>query len=309
MSLLTRSYTHIKTSTGKGDPVEPNALTPAVSIERGSLLSEAPENYKRYALTDDGVSPRVLPGTPGTAFVAPSDDHDEEGNVISDVYTNPALRRKMHEKRMRKIDGVLPHLAPPELHGPEAAEVTLVGWGSTAGVIREAIDRLAGRGITANHLQAKYLVPFHAKEVTEILTGSKRVVVVENNISGQFARHLRAETGIKPEALVLKYDGEPFTPNFIADQVEAIVKGEARSLEVSEAEAREIAYHTIRIKLEDAGRPVGIERITHPDYQEPLWEVAVADRRTGEQQGTLLIGARTGATHQWLPQTTAVTAE
>ena len=291
------------------ETVEPDALTPAVTIERGKLLAQAPENYKRYALTEDGISPRVLPGTPGAAFVAPSDDHDEEGNVISDVYTNPALRRKMHEKRMRKIDSIRSQLAPPELHGPASAEVTLVGWGSTSGVIREAITRLAGRGVTANHLQAKYLVPFHADKVAEILGDSKCVVVVENNISGQFARHLRAETGITPDALVLKYDGEPFTPNFIADHVEEIVQGEERSLDVNEDEAREIATHTIRIKLDDTGRPQGISQVTRPGYQEPLWEVGVSDRKTGERQGTLLIGARTGATHEWRPQIEAEGAE
>jgi 2-oxoglutarate ferredoxin oxidoreductase subunit alpha len=291
------------------ETVEPDALTPGVAIERGRLLVEAPPNYKRYALTEDGISPRVLPGTPGTAFVAPSDEHDEDGNVISDVYTNPALRRKMHEKRMSKIETIRPQLAPPELNGPAEAEVTLVGWGSTAGVIREAISELAGRGITANHLQAKYMVPFHAVEVAEILNERERVVVVENNISGQFARHLRAETGIEPEALVLKYDGEPFTPNFIANQVEAIVKDEGHSLDVTEEEAREIAYHNIRIKLEDAGRPESISLVTRQDYPEPLWEVGVSDRRTGEPQGTLLIGARTGATHQWQPTLETETAE
>ncbi len=283
------------------ETVEADALTPAVTIERGKLLLEAPENYKRYALTADGVSPRVLPGTPGAAFVAPSDEHDEEGNVISDVYTNPALRRKMHEKRMRKIETVRSRLAPPELQGPAAAEVTLVGWGSTAGVIREAMRELASRGITANHLQVKYMVPFHAREVADILNKSRRVIVVENNISGQFTRHLRAETGVEPEALVLKYDGEPFSPNFIVDQVEAILRDEERSSDVSEEEAREIAYHHIRIKLEDAGRPVEINQVMRADYSEPLWEVRVADRRTGEPQGTLLIGARTGATHAWQP--------
>ena len=291
------------------ETIELEALDPALAIERGKLLEEAMEGYKRFAITDDGISPRVLPGTLGTAFVTASDDHDEEGNVISDVYTNPAVRRKMHEKRMRKMESVLPLLAPPKLAGPAGAEVTLVGWGSTWGVIHEAIERLAERGITANHLQIKYLVPFHGDEIAEILGHSKRVVVLENNISGQFARHLRAETGVQADALLLKYDGEPFTPNFIAERVEAILSGKEPLLELTEAEAREIAYHTIRIKLGDSGRPEQLQRITRRDYSEPLWEVAVSDRRTGKKQGTLLIGVNTGATHEWQPKVQVVATE
>lgn len=283
------------------ETVDSGALEPELLIQRGKLLTEAPDGYQRYALTVDGISPRVVPGTLGAAFVAPSDEHDEVGNVISDVFTNPALRRKMHEKRMRKMDGVLPLLSPPTLDGPADAEVTLVGWGSTQGVIREAVERLAQDGIKANHLQIKYLVPFHADAVAEILGSSRRVVVVENNISGQFARHLRAETGIQADKLVLKYDGEPFTPGYIVDQVGQLLGGEELSLQVTEAEAREIAYHTIRVKLDDTGRPGQLRLVTHSDHGEPAWEVTVVDRRAGDLMGTLLIGADTGATLQWLP--------
>jgi 2-oxoglutarate ferredoxin oxidoreductase subunit alpha len=287
------------------ETVDPGALKPEIPIERGKLLAEAPEGYKRYAMTEDGISPRVLPGTPGATFVAPSDDHDEEGNVISDVYTNPAVRRKMHEKRMRKMESLLPILPPPSLEGPAEAEVTLVGWGSTWGVIHEAVERLAERGITANHLQIKHIVPFHRDVVGELLAKARRVVVVENNISGQFAHYLRAETGVRAEALVLKYDGEPFTPDYIAQHVGDILGGRERSLQVTEAEAREIAYHTIRLKLGDSGRPGQLRKVPHREYGEPIWEVPVVDRRSGDLQGTLVIGADTGATHQWQPSLSA----
>lgn len=283
------------------ETIEPDALTARVPIERGKLLAEAPDDYKRYAMTEDGISPRVLPGTPGAAFVAASDDHDEEGNVISDVFTNPSVRRKMHEKRMRKMNSVLPTLPAPKLEGPAEAEITLVGWGSTHGVIQEAVEHLREKGITANHLQIKYLVPFHRDPVNEILSQSKRVVVVENNISGQFARHLRAETGIQADALILKYDGEPFNPAFISDQAEAIVNGEERTLELSQEEAREVAYHTIRIKLGDTGRPEQLEKVLRSGHREPIWEVSVVNRKSGEPEGTLIIGARTGATYEWRP--------
>ena len=284
------------------ETIEPDALRADVPIERGKLLDSVPPGYERYALTADGISPRVLPGTPGASFVAPSDDHDEHGNVISDAFTNPPLRRKMHEKRMNKLNDVLAELAAPHLEGSAGADVTLVGWGSTLGVLQETIPQLAERGITANHLQLKYLVPFHAREVQEILAQSQRVVVVENNYSGQFARHLRAETGIKADALVSKYDGEPFTPRYIADQVEAILLGQERSLDLSESDAREIAYHYIRVSLDDKSRPVKLVRRNGGDLGEAVWHVTIADRKTAEQQGVLLIGAETGHTYEWRPQ-------
>ena len=76
-----------------------------------------------------------------------TDEHDEDGVLISDEFTNPHKRQAMHEKRMRKMDAILPLLEPPRLFGPEDAQVTLLGWGSTEGVIREAMQKLADEGL------------------------------------------------------------------------------------------------------------------------------------------------------------------
>ena len=109
--------------------------------------------------------------------------------------------------------------------GPADAEVTLVGWGSTYGVIKEAIGQMAERGVKVNHLPIKWLVPFHADEVEAALDG-KKFFIVENNQSGQFARYLRGETGLKADGHIRKYDGEPFAPHHIADGVaELLEKG------------------------------------------------------------------------------------
>src|SRR3954465_4147612 len=143
-------------------------------------------------------SPRAWPGRPGHIFTAATDEHDEDGTIISDEFTNPHKRRMMVEKRGRKMEAAINDIAPPKLFGPENAAVTLVGWGSTEGVIREAVEKLAGEeGIVANHLQIKWIVPFHAEEVSRILGKSKKVIIVENNYSGQFARYMRSETGFK----------------------------------------------------------------------------------------------------------------
>src|SRR5205823_13171207 len=100
-------------------------------------------------------------------------------------FTNPQKRRMMVEKRARKMQGAIKDIAPPQLVGPEKADVTLVGWGSTGGVIREAVEKLAGEeGIVANQLAIKWIVPLHGAEISRILNGSKMIIVVENNQSG-----------------------------------------------------------------------------------------------------------------------------
>ena len=186
-------------------------------------------SYQRYAFTADGVSPRALPGTPGHAHVVATDEHDEAGVLISDEFTNPHKRRAMMEKRQRKMDSILPLIDPPRLSGPKDAEVTLVGWGSTDGVIDEAVEKLRDeQGIAASHLQVKWMVPLHAEAIVSALSGSKKVVIVENNYSGQFARYLRSETGIDADAHIRKYDGEPLLPHHIAEGVQQILLGTTR---------------------------------------------------------------------------------
>jgi 2-oxoglutarate ferredoxin oxidoreductase subunit alpha len=212
--------------------VDPDLLDFNVPIDRGEVIglngSAAPVNggYKRYQITESGFSPRALPGTAGYAHVVATDEHDEEGVLISDEFTNPHKRQAMHEKRMRKMDAILPLLEPPRLFGPEEAQVTLVGWGSTEGVIREAMNNLADQeSIAANNLQIKWMVPFHSDAIIAILSKSRKIIIVENNYSGQFARYLRSETSIVADGHIRKYDGEPFMPHHIVDGVKAMLAG------------------------------------------------------------------------------------
>jgi 2-oxoglutarate/2-oxoacid ferredoxin oxidoreductase subunit alpha len=215
---------------------EPEELEFNPRIDRGLVLGlegrepEPPEDgYKRYRETSDGIPPRALPGTPGHAHVVATDEHDQDGVLISDEFTDPHKRQAIMERRQRKMDGVLPLLEPPRLEGPAGADATLVGWGSTAGVIDEAIEQLAARGIAANHLHVRWLVPLHADAIVSALSASRRVVIVENNYSGQFARYLRSETGIEAHGHIRKYDGEPFLPHHIVDGVVEVLAGRTRT--------------------------------------------------------------------------------
>ena len=229
----------ISEGTASSDPAEMN-FQPA--IDRGDIImpegngsgnGDSPfsgycdDAYWRYKNTESGISPRALPGTPGHIYVAATDEHDEDGTLISDEFTNPHKRRMMVEKRGRKMETVLEQLAPPELFGPEEAEVTLVGWGSTKGVIEEAVEKLAvEEGIVANHLNLKWIVPFHTTTVIDILSAAQRMIIVENTFSGQFARFLRSETGLSAHGHIRKYDGEPFMPHHLVEAVKKQMAGE-----------------------------------------------------------------------------------
>jgi 2-oxoglutarate ferredoxin oxidoreductase subunit alpha len=214
--------------------VDPKDLDFTPPIDRGELITAGNGaspgfakngGYKRYLITKSGISPRAIPGVPGYTHTAGTDEHDEDGVLISDEFTNPIKRRAMMEKRMRKMAGIEAAVPPPALLGPRDADVTLIGWGSTKGVIEESCEILRELGISANQLQIRWLVPLHGEAILGILKGSRHTIIVENNYSGQFARYLRSETSYVPNGYIRKYDGEPFMPHHIVEAVKEQIAG------------------------------------------------------------------------------------
>jgi len=207
--------------------VDPDAINMNPVIDRGALITEpsTQNGYLRYKDTESGIAPRAVPGIEGYIHVVSTDEHDEDGSLISDEFTNPHKRRANVERRARKFSDILDRVAAPELHGPKDAEVTLVGWGSSEGAIKEAIVQLKDRGVTGNWLQVKWMVPFHGDAITAVVKNAKCTIIVENNYSGQFYRYLRSETGLTIDKHIRKYDGEPFMPHHIADGVQEILAG------------------------------------------------------------------------------------
>ena len=201
--------------------VDPDDIDMHPGIDRGDLITTGSngDGYLRYKDTESGISPRAVPGLEGYVHVVATDEHDEEGILISDEFTNPHKRRQMVEKRARKFDSILDQIPPPLLEGPEDAQVTLIGWGSTYGVIREAVELLNQQGVSANQLSFKWIVPFPAKAVIETINRCQRTIIVENNYSGQFFRYLRSETGLDVDGHIRKYDGEPFMPHHVVEGV------------------------------------------------------------------------------------------
>ncbi len=201
--------------------VDPDKMNLHPEIDRGELIDTPSQGngYMRYKNTESGISPRALPGLEGYVHIVATDEHDEDSILISDEYTNPHKRRMMVEKRARKFKDIEKAIAAPQLEGPEDAQVTLIGWGSTYGVIKEAVEQLNLQGVTANQLAIKWIVPLHTEAVSEIVSRSNKTIMVENNHSGQFYRYLRSETGLSVDGHIRKYDGEPFMPHHIVECV------------------------------------------------------------------------------------------
>lgn len=284
------------------ETVDPEAFYRDTKIDRGELVtewSEAQGKFKRFRFTDSGISPRALPGTANCNFVSATDDHDEESILISDMFTSSPIRRKISEKRFRKMDLLLSELPAPKLEGPADADVTLVCWGSTSGVVSEAADLLTAAGVKTNFLVIKYIVPFHAKEVTELLSKAKKKISAEVNFTSQMARYIKMETGISMDGHINRYDGEPLEPREIVQKVQDILAGKKLDLDVSEADAREMAYHYLRTHYSEKLRPVKVTQEASNGYGEPIWNVELVERATGKRGGGMKIGARTGATYSF----------
>lgn len=202
--------------------IPPEEFDTSVDIDRGELLSEEElekleSDYLRHEFTESGVSPRAIPGNKNAVYKTTGNEHDERGDITED----PELRTKMMEKRMRKEDTALDkEFDGPVLYGPEKAELTFVGWGSTYGAIRETVDRLNEDGKPANFYHFDELWPLKAGEVSDLMESDRRTVVVENNFSGQLASLITRETGAGTPDRILKYDGRPFTPEKILAELQ-----------------------------------------------------------------------------------------
>ena len=208
--------------------IDPEEINWNPEIDRGELIVEdnvSGEKYLRFKVTESGISPRALRGTAGHVHVVATDEHDEDGGLITDEFTNPHIRREIMEKRQRKMEGISALMPPPDLKGAEDADITLIGWGSTEDVIGEAASLLRTEGFSVNHVHFKWLYPINEDRTNQVLSKCKRAIIVECNYTGQFARFLRGETGFKADGHIRKYDGEPFMPHHIVDGAKEIDAG------------------------------------------------------------------------------------
>lgn len=177
-----------------------------VTIERYFMTADelGDEDYKRYKLTDDGISPRIIPGKIENQIVLiDSDEHDEYGHITESA----EVRRAMVDKRMKKLEGIRSEVQEPDYFGVDNPETLLLGWGSMYGPIREAVDLLNRDGESVGALIFGDLYPLPTELLNKYSKVAKRLVNVEMNYTGQLARLIRQETGIFMDKSILNYDG------------------------------------------------------------------------------------------------------
>jgi len=187
-----------------------NSFEPSKEIEKFVFTDDRlddPSEYKRFARTASGVSPRALPCGGDALVVVTGNEHSEDGH-ISEAMTD---RIGMVDKRNAKITGMMKEISPPETYFDDC-EVLLAGWGSTKGAIREAVDMLRKDGIDAGSVHFNDLWPFPVSLVKGLTENRKQFIVVEQNSTAQLGRLITEQTGLKHDGTVLKYDGRPFYP-------------------------------------------------------------------------------------------------
>jgi 2-oxoglutarate ferredoxin oxidoreductase subunit alpha len=180
--------------------------------EAGNFIVETGNDYRRYVITGNGVSPRGVPGFGKGLVVTDSDEHDEEGHITEDAQ----VRVSMVDKRKRKLDLLEKEAFLPRLIGNKKYETLLVGWGSTFHIIREAMMVLGDSKISFLHFNQVY--PLHP-DTSGYLKKAKRRIVVEGNSDAQFASLLRLHTGLEINETILKYDGAQFSVEGLVSQL------------------------------------------------------------------------------------------
>ena len=209
--------TDLQLSLGK-QTVEPLDYS-KIEIRRGKLdlTSELPERenkgyFKRFEVTEDGVSPRIIPGTKNGIYHVTGVEHDETGKP-SESADN---RKAQMDKRMRKLNNMKFDTPVYKNAKHEEADLLVIGFNSTRGTIEEAMTRIENDGIKVNHAHIRLLHPFPTNELLPLLQSAKKVVVVENNATGQLANIIKMNAGNAEKITnLLKYDGNPFLPHEI----------------------------------------------------------------------------------------------
>jgi len=191
-----------------------------VTVDRGELVTEGKvEDYERYALTDSGVSPRVLPGVEGAVQLVNSYEHDAHGWATED----PATRDSQNSKRLAKHKLAVELAPPPVEFGPREADLSILLFGSTKMPTREAMKWLSAEGVTVNMLQLVTVWPFPAASVAEFLERSTRSLVIEGNATGQLEGLVREFCLREPGHRLHRTDGRPFSPELIYATVHRIL--------------------------------------------------------------------------------------
>ncbi len=186
-------------------------------IARGDMTCEDVSlEYLRYRYTDDGISPRLIPGKTKHIVAIDSDEHDESGVITESA----EVRINMTDKRMKKMAGLERELMEPEFIGNDDFQILLVAFGSMEGPVKEALETLKKTG-TDNYAALVFgdVFPMPKKLILEKAARAKGIINIEQNATGQLASLIREETGIVCSRSILKYDGRQITGDEIVREL------------------------------------------------------------------------------------------
>jgi len=202
-----------------------------ITINRGKLLEKVDGEYKRFAFTDDGISPRSRLGLDNGIFWNTGDESDETGHITED----PQMRIKMMDKRMSKLDLILKQVPKDEqLVSYGVHDYTIISWGSTKGPILDALEMLKKEGIDIGFIQIKLIHPFPTEHVKSLLENVKTIIDIEANHSGQLGKILKQNVTREIDYFILKYSGRGMTSTEIYESLKKITQNKANKREVLE---------------------------------------------------------------------------
>lgn len=184
--------------------------TAGLKVEKHIVKTE--KDYKRFLFTEDGVSPRGIPGNGSGNVCADSDEHDEGGYITEDL----DLRIRMVDKRFKKIEAINADIIPPQFIGEKDYTALILCWGSTFNTVKEAVEIIGDTNVALLHFS--WIFPLH-ESINEYLLKALNVIIIENNTSAQFAQLVKLSTGYSIKNKILKYNGLPFSVEEIKKEI------------------------------------------------------------------------------------------
>ena len=186
-------------------------------ISNRNYFVETKKDYKRYELTNNGISPRGIPGYGNGLICVDSDEHDEEGRITESMN----IRTQMVDKRLRKLKEIMKETIPPTLIGDEHYKTLIIGWGSTYHIIKEAIEKIDRKDVSFLHF--KQIYPIHPNTIN-FLKKAEKTIILENNATSQFGKLIKLHTGYEINHKILQYNGLPFSVETVEKQIKQILQ-------------------------------------------------------------------------------------
>jgi len=203
-------------------------------IDRGQVVGEKDlegKEYKRFRFTETGISPRAFLGTKNAVQWYSGDEHNESGNINEE----PIIRRKMMDKRLKKltlVDKEVPLEMKIKFFGDKDSENIVISWGSPKGAIIEALSQLKDEGYSLGYVQVRMIHPLPSAYLKQMLQGKKRIIDIEDNWTAQLGGVITEHTSIKPNYYILKYTGRPMMTTEVYQAIKTVLTDKAPEREV-----------------------------------------------------------------------------